>query len=75
MSLTGMRHVTYTVGVNVPEEPKREWTTTELAERAGVSQAYVRQLILAGEIRARKVGRDWIISNTEAQRWLENRGK
>jgi excisionase family DNA binding protein len=54
-------------------EIKRSWTTTELAKVAGLSRAYIRQLILAGRIRAEKVGRDWIISDNEVLRFLEQR--
>lgn len=36
-------------------------TTKQAAERLGVNQSRVRQLILAGHLRARKVGRDWMI--------------
>lgn len=37
-------------------------TTTEAAERLGVSPRRVLALITAGRLRARKVGRDWQIS-------------
>lgn len=36
-------------------------TTAEAAARLGVTQARVRQLILAKKLPARKVGRDWLI--------------
>jgi excisionase family DNA binding protein len=48
-------------------------TTRELADRAGVTPARVRQLILAGEIEAEKHGRDWLITEEEAGRWLRER--
>jgi excisionase family DNA binding protein len=54
-------------------EIKRNWTTTEVAKVAGLTQAYIRELILAGKIRAEKVGRDWIISDNEVLRFLEQR--
>lgn len=36
-------------------------TTSEAAARLGVTQARIRQMILAGQLRAKKVGRDWAI--------------
>jgi excisionase family DNA binding protein len=47
-------------------------TSTELAERAGVTQSRVRQLCLAGKLPARKVGRDWLIAETDAAAWMES---
>jgi len=49
------------------------WTTSELAARADVSQAYIRQMLLSGRLRGAKRGRDWLIPDEEAQRWLANR--
>jgi len=48
----------------------KDWTTKELAKEAGLTQAYVRQDILAGRLQAEKRGRDWFISDKEARRWL-----
>jgi excisionase family DNA binding protein len=48
----------------------RDWTTSELAEQAGLTQNYVRREILAGRLQAIKRGRDWFISDKEARRWL-----
>lgn len=52
---------------------KRVYTTKELAKEAGVTQAYIRQLCIKGEIRADKVGRDWLIPVREAVRWMSQR--
>jgi excisionase family DNA binding protein len=43
-------------------------TTTEAAERLGVSQARVRQMILAKQLTAEKVGRDWQIEERHLER-------
>ena len=51
------------------------WTTKELAEEAGVEQATIRQLLIAGSIQGTKHGRDWAISDDEAQRYLAKREK
>jgi len=53
---------------------KQVYTTRELAEKAEVTQAYIRQLCIAGRIKAEKIGRDWIISAREALKFL-NRNK
>ena len=49
------------------------WTSQELAAAGKVSDAYIRQLLLAGKLRASKAGRVWIIPYAEGQRWLEQR--
>ena len=60
-------------------DPKSEykvfWTVKELAEAANVSGAYVRQQLLAGRLRGSKAGFTWIISNSEARRWLDERAR
>ena len=60
-------------GVSAMTEIKRDWTTAEVAKVAGVSQAYIRQLILAGKLQARKVGPLWVITDNEVLRFLERR--
>lgn len=50
-------------------------TTRELAEKAGVSQEYVRRLCAQGVLNATKPGRDWLIPDDEAERWLRERGR
>ena len=50
-------------------------TTRQLAERAGVTQAYIRQLCIRGVIKAEKPGRDWLIPDEEAEHWLSRREK
>lgn len=49
------------------------YTTRTLAQAAGLTSDYIRQLILAGKIKAEKVGRDWVISAREALRFLRER--
>lgn len=49
------------------------WTTKELAKAADVSPEYIRQEIWANNIEGQKLGRDWVIAEEEAQRWLEER--
>lgn len=49
------------------------WTAQELAAAAKVSDAYIRQLLLARKLRAAKAGHVWVIPYAEGQRWLEQR--
>ena len=53
---------------------KTQWTTNDLANAAGVDPARIRQLLLEGALRGEKLGRDWLVPNAEAKRWLESRG-
>lgn len=53
---------------------KQYYGTKALADLAGLTQERIRQLIVAGEIRGQKVGRDWIVERDEAERWLRQRG-
>jgi len=48
-------------------------TTRVLAEKAGVSQEYIRLLCAQGILKAMKPGRDWLIPEEEAERWLRER--
>jgi len=49
------------------------WLVIELADRARVSDARVRQLLLDGTIRGDKAGQVWTIPYFEGKRWLEER--
>jgi excisionase family DNA binding protein len=48
-------------------------TTKQLAQRAGVTNRRIRQLCAQGIIQAEKPGRDWLIPDEEAGRWLRER--
>jgi excisionase family DNA binding protein len=49
-------------------------TLNEAAERLGVTAATLRQQIANGRLKAKKVGRDWTVSEREAERYArENR--
>lgn len=49
-------------------------TTEQLARRAGVSREYIARLCREGGIEATKPGgRDWLIADEEAGRWLRER--
>ena len=52
---------------------KKEYTTKELAEMAGVTTTRIRQLLLSGELDGYKLARDWRIPKAEADRWLASR--
>lgn len=56
-------------------EERKLWTTRELAEEAErrgrpISQEHIRYLIKGGELAGEKIGRDWLIPDWAAQRWL-----
>lgn len=46
------------------------YTVTELAELAGCSRAYVKAEIGRGNLKARRIGHQYSISNTSARAWL-----
>jgi len=49
-------------------------TPKELAERAQVDVSYIQRLCRHGRIKAMKPGgRDWLIPDEEAERWLRER--
>ena len=56
-------------------ENKTHWTTSDLAEKASLDPARIRQLLIEDkELHGYKLGRDWVVPNYEAERWLETRG-
>jgi len=58
--------------VNAKIEP-RDYTAKELAEKAGVTSARIRQLLLDGTLEGVKRGGAWFIPASVAQRWLDSR--
>lgn len=56
------------------EEHKSIRTSRELAQEAGLTVSYIRRLLRNGIIKGEKPGgRDWLISDDEAKRWLEEK--
>jgi len=53
----------------------RDYTSKEVAERLGVSVAYVRQLCIAKRLQGRKLGRDWRVRESEVKRFESERRK
>jgi excisionase family DNA binding protein len=49
-------------------------TTKELSDVAQVSDGYIRQLILAGKLKAEKAGGIWLIAREDAEGWMQGRG-
>ncbi len=49
----------------------RELTTAEAGRSLGFSAARVRQLIAAGRLQARRLGRDYILMDTEILRFAQ----
>ncbi len=56
-------------------EPGKLWTTKELAEAAGVDDSTVRRALIDGKLKGSKVGRDWTIADSEAQRFIAERSR
>jgi len=54
---------------------KLGWSTTTLAKAAGLSRAYIRQLILKEKIEAHKHGRDWVIPYEIGETFVEKRNQ
>ena len=53
---------------------QRFWSVRELAERAGISGARVRQLIDENRVPAEKVGQTWVLTEQTARQFLADRG-
>jgi hypothetical protein len=58
--------------VNAGGEPPW-WTTTKLAEAAGVDPSNIRHLLAHGTLQGYKLGREWLIEPDEAERYLQLR--
>ena len=53
---------------------KHRLTTQEAADIAGVSDAYIRQLLLEDKkLHGDKFGKVWVIARAELERWLNSR--
>jgi excisionase family DNA binding protein len=62
-------------GIYLYEERWGNMTTTtrQVAKQSGLTHRRIRQLCASGEIRAFKLGRDWLIRDEEAERFLQER--
>tara|TARA_Y100000310_G_scaffold209808_1_gene210419 strand:- start:3161 stop:3388 length:228 start_codon:yes stop_codon:yes gene_type:complete len=49
--------------------------TKEVAKRLGLSEKYIRSLARRGTLKARKLGRDWIVFDLTRQGRLKNKKK
>jgi len=54
---------------DVRDLPAGELLTPEAAERLGVTRGRVNQLIWAGQLDARKLGRDWLVDTESITRY------
>ncbi|MFC2022821.1 helix-turn-helix domain-containing protein [Chloroflexota bacterium] len=50
------------------------YSTEEAAEKLGLSQAHVRLLVRTGIIKAKKVGRDWVVLDLNYTRKRKPKG-
>lgn len=47
------------------------WTVRQIAEHPdGKTEGYIRRLLIQGRMEGYKIGRDWHIDDSEAQRWF-----
>ena len=54
----------------------RGWTVKELAAAVGLNPSRLRQLLIEGkELQGEKIGPIWFISDYEARRFIEMRGR
>jgi len=56
-------------GAKKPE--KLAWALDEAAESTGLSKAYFRKIIAAGEIRTTRAGRRVLILDSDLRAWLD----
>lgn len=56
------------------ETTSRELTTRDAAKLAGVTDSYIRYLLIRGVLRGRKLNNwIWLIPRTEIERWIAQR--
>ena len=48
--------------------------TKEAAERIGISQDHLRRLLEKGEVKGKKLGRDWVVLSLDYQRKRRPKG-
>lgn len=59
---------------HTPAQPKTEklaWAIEEAAESTGLSPAYFRKIIAAGELRTTRAGRRVLIRDCDLRAWLD----
>jgi excisionase family DNA binding protein len=58
----------------VAETKRHELTTREAAELAGVTDSYIRRLLIGGTLKGRKLNNwIWLVSQSEVERWIAQR--
>ena len=66
-------NVRYTEDTMQNDGEQHDWTTAALAQAGGLSTARIRQILIAGRLRGRKAGRDWLVAEADARAWLAQR--
>jgi excisionase family DNA binding protein len=51
------------------------YSTKEAAEKLGLSQAHVKLLARSGIIKAKKIGRDWVVLSLDYKRRRKPKGR
>ena len=55
------------------ENEGSDWTTQTLAAEAGVTDAYIRYLLIKGDLQGEKFSRVWRIPYVVGLQWLQSR--
>jgi excisionase family DNA binding protein len=63
------------MAIDQRDRDKELWTVQELAQKAGVTDGYIRRLLIDGELKGEKFGTQWMIRRREVERFLRERGK
>jgi excisionase family DNA binding protein len=57
-----------------PSDPVDELISlTQAAEMCGLAADYLRQLVLRGRLKARKIGRNWVTTAADVQAYIASR--
>lgn len=54
-------------------ERTQDYTTLDLAQAAGVTDRYIRQLVTSGKLTGTKYGNTWVIPAEVGAAWLQER--
>ena len=50
------------------------YNTKEASEKMGISESHLRLLLMKGEIKGKKLGRDWVVLSLDHQRKRKPKG-
>ncbi len=59
--------------MNDSPDPKAFITLIQAANRFGLSVSYLRNIAASGRLKAHKIGRDWVTTETDVREYLRSR--